>query len=513
MPRTFTQLLPCCFAAVVAIAVPGAVAGCAPGEPDSTADEVAGDGPEPTGNRGDAVGSGSVNDAVLASCATSSVKGLSDQIIAEGQCLEPSAYAKLPEVANLKLGPNVFPFLEQPARDKLVEALKASPGSTMTVNSMLRTVAQQYLLYRWYQAGSCGIGLAAKPGNSNHETGLAFDTNEASTWKSSLTNRGFKWFGSADPVHFDFVGAGAKSFKGTDVKAFQRLWNRNHPEDLIGEDGAYGPATEARLKKAPAQGFAIGADCGPDSGGSGGASSGTSSSSTTGGGAPACAHAICAAGGVLASACDPCAQKVCASDSYCCATAWDATCVQEAGTMCGASCGSGSSSSSSSSSSTGGGGNGGSPWSCNGSYGTTKVDTGQYYATAFGCWTDAGGTVHQDSGDNCIPTCLSQAKSSGLCAGMSGPECEENTQWYAADGARFGCLARLKVTNPSNGKSVVVVALDYGPSCTLENKVSHGLVDLSSPTNKYLFGSDQGYLDKALVQVDEVSAATPLGPQ
>jgi hypothetical protein len=57
---------------------------------------------------------------------------------------------------------------------------------------------------------------------------------------------------------------------------------------------------------------------------------------------------------------------------------------------------------------------------------------------------------------------------------------------------------------------VVVVALDCGPSCTLENKVSHGLVDLSSPTNAYLFGSDQGYLDKALVQIDE---ATPLGPQ
>jgi hypothetical protein len=36
---------------------------------------------------------------------------------------------------------------------------------------MLRTVAQQYLLYTWYQNGQCGIGLAAKLGNSNHETG------------------------------------------------------------------------------------------------------------------------------------------------------------------------------------------------------------------------------------------------------------------------------------------------------------------------------------------------------
>jgi hypothetical protein len=512
MPRAFRHLLPCSFAVLVAAAVPGAIAGCAPASPESTPDEVAGDGPEPTGDRGDAVGSGSVNDAVASSCATSSVKGLSDQIIAEGQCLEPSAYAQLPELGNLKLGPNVFPFLEKPARDKLVAALQASPGKSMTVNSMLRTVAQQYLLYRWYQGGMCGIGLAAKPGNSNHETGLAFDTNDASAWKSALTSNGFKWFGSADPVHFDYVGSGAKSFKGTDVKAFQRLWNRNNPKDTISEDGSYGPATESRLKQAPAQGFALGADCGPDNGGSGGASSTSATTSTSSGGSPACAHAICAAGGALASACDPCAKTVCASDAYCCSTSWDATCVQEAGSMCGASCG-GSTSTSASTSTSSGGGNGGSPWSCNGSYGTTKVDTGEYYATAFGCWTDGNGNIHQDSGDNCIPSCLAQAKSSGLCAEMSGPQCEENTKWYAADGARCGCLARLKVTNPSNGKSVVVVALDYGPSCTLENKVSHGIVDLSSPTNAYLFGSDQGYLDKALVQVDEVDAATPLGPQ
>ncbi len=440
MPRAFRHLLPCSFAVLVAAAVPGIIAGCAPASPESTPDEVAGDGPEPTGNRGDAVGSGSVDDAVASSCATSSVKGLSDQIIAEGQCLEPGAYAQLPELGNLALGPNVFPFLEKPARDALVAALQGAPSKSMTVSSMLRTVAQQYLLYRWYQGGMCGIGLAAKPGNSNHETGLAFDTGDASAWKSSLASHGFKWFGSGDPVHFDYVGPGAKNDKGIDVKAFQRLWNRNNPKDTISEDGSYGPTTEARLKQAPAQGFALGADCGSDNGGSTSASSSTSAS-------------------------------------------------------------------------TGGGGNGGSPWSCNGSYGTTKVDTGEYYATAFGCWKDSNGNIHQDSGDNCIPTCLAQAKSSGLCAGMSGPQCEENTQWYAADGARFGCLARLKVTNPSNGKSVVVVALDYGPSCTLENKVSHGLVDLSSPTNAYLFGSDQGYLDKALVQVDEVSAATPLGPQ
>ena len=52
------------------------------------------------------------------------------------------------------------------------------------------------------------------------------------------------------------------SHKGLDVKAFQRLWNRNHPEDVISVDGAYGPQTEARMKLSPAAGFPKGAICG-----------------------------------------------------------------------------------------------------------------------------------------------------------------------------------------------------------------------------------------------------------
>jgi hypothetical protein len=236
--------------------------GCAPaGEEDvDGADEV--DTAEPADEGDQAVISGSVASAAANSCTTSSVKGLSLQIIAEGNCISPGAYAKVPTRANLTVGSAVFPFLEQPARDQLVGSLDAHPGTHMTINSMLRTVAQQFLLFTWFKTGRCGIQLAATPGNSNHETGLALDVSEASTWRSSLENHGFRFFGSADPVHFDFVGSGAVSHKGLDVKAFQRLWNRNHPEDLIGVDGAYGPQTESRMKLAPAAGFAKGAICG-----------------------------------------------------------------------------------------------------------------------------------------------------------------------------------------------------------------------------------------------------------
>ena len=151
-------------------------------------------------------------------------------------------------------------------------------------------------------------------------------------------------------------------------------------------------------------------------------------------------------------------------------------------------------------------------WSCSGTWGTKKAENGNYYATSFGCWKDANGVSHGDPGDNCIPACLSKAKDSGLCAGKTGPECEESVKWFAADAGRFGCLARLKVTNPKNGKSVIVAALDYGPNCSVESQVSHAALDLSYPTTTYLFGSQQGIVDKSSVHVIEVDPSTPLGP-
>jgi hypothetical protein len=244
-------------AAALVLTAATIVVGCSASEDPQEVDTA-----EPTDNLDEAVSAGSVAAAVSNSCSTSSVKGLSLQIIAEGNCIEPGAFAAVPSRPNLSASSNVNLFLEKPARDALVAALNAKPGTTLTVNSMLRTVAQQYLLYRWGQAGSCGIGLAAKPGNSNHETGLALDINSYSTWKSALTAQGFKWFGDADKVHFDYVGAGAVSHKGLDVLAFQKLWNRNHPEDKISADGDWGPQTEARMKIAPAAGFPVGAQCG-----------------------------------------------------------------------------------------------------------------------------------------------------------------------------------------------------------------------------------------------------------
>jgi Bacterial SH3 domain len=156
----------------------------------------------------------------------------------------------------------------------------------------------------------------------------------------------------------------------------------------------------------------------------------------------------------------------------------------------------------------------GAPWSCTGSYGKTPVDSGNYYITEFGCWIDSAGKAHGDSGDNCIPGCLAQAKSAGLCApGSTGKACEQSVNWYVADAGRFGCLQRLRVTNPANGRSVIAIALDYGPACWVERSVSHGVLDASGAINRALFGSDLGVSDRTAVTVEAVSSDTPLGPE
>jgi hypothetical protein len=206
---------------------------------------------------------GSVQEAAARSCSTASVDGLSRQIIDQGRCINPKAFVPLPPRPNLVVNEHVFPYMEASARDRLLKALDARKGSTMTINSALRTVAQQYLVWRWSASKRCGVQLATPPGESNHETGLALDIAEQADWRQTLEAHEFHWLGAIDRVHFDYKGTTGSSStqRATDVLAFQQLWNKNNPSDVISETGRYNPETEKRLKKAPADGFAIGATC------------------------------------------------------------------------------------------------------------------------------------------------------------------------------------------------------------------------------------------------------------
>jgi len=199
----------------------------------------------------------SVSSTVTTSCSTSVVLGLSKQIADEIGCMNPAALTKFNPSANLQITSSaVLPYLNATAKTQLE---KVAATNVVRVNSAFRTVAQQYLVWRWNDMGRCGIAAAAAPGRSNHEGGRALDVANYSSLISTMANKGWAHNVPGDPVHFEYLAAA--DIRGKDVLAFQRLHNRNNPTDKISEDGAYGPQTEARLKAAPATGYALGASC------------------------------------------------------------------------------------------------------------------------------------------------------------------------------------------------------------------------------------------------------------
>jgi hypothetical protein len=202
---------------------------------------------------------GSSEEDISGSCDTTAVQPLAKQEVDEINCIKPGTFAHIKARANLTLGSNVLPYLEQPAADALDRALTAHSGTQMTINSAFRTLGMQYALYQG--RGACGE-LVAAPGSSNHEGGRAVDIQNYTTWQSAMTAQGWRWFGSADVVHFDYV-AGGTDVRSLSVLAFQRLWNNSHPTDKIAEDGSYGPATATRLAKTPGSGLPNGPTCTP----------------------------------------------------------------------------------------------------------------------------------------------------------------------------------------------------------------------------------------------------------
>ncbi len=195
------------------------------------------------------------------SCATSVVLALSIQIAEEVDCLMPGQLVPFPESAEIEFtGSAVLPYLSEVARAALIEAAATGAGGPIKITSAFRTVAQQYLLRRWFELGRCGITAAAEPGRSNHESGRALDISNYSEWIATFDTHGWSHDVPGDPVHFDHRAS--PDIRGADILAFQRLWTRNAPDDPIAEDGAYGAMTEERLARAPAEGFGIGASCG-----------------------------------------------------------------------------------------------------------------------------------------------------------------------------------------------------------------------------------------------------------
>lgn len=179
-------------------------------------------------------------------CTTAGVEGLSEQLVRSHLCAFPGAVAELGAHPNITLtSSRVHPL----GTTEMVAAVRAAADDTpLSITSAFRTLVQQYLLYH---EGGCG--LAARPGASNHQTGRAVDLSNYAAARAALTAAGCtQSYPSRDPVHYDCPGP---DMRAASVLVFQRLWNANHPDDPIAEDGLYGPETAARLGRSPAGGF------------------------------------------------------------------------------------------------------------------------------------------------------------------------------------------------------------------------------------------------------------------
>lgn len=186
-------------------------------------------------------------------CSTAGVRGLDLQLIAEMKRLQPDVLCAF-DNNMIELGPGAHDSLQTPAVKALQRAVQKR-GVTLKVNSAYRTIAQQFVLRNHYENGRCGITAAADVGKSNHNGALAIDVEDNAGWRSYLESEGWDWIGSFDQMHFDYEGGGTVDIRPLSVRAFQSLWNLNHPEDKIAEDGAWGPGTKARLLKTPVTGF------------------------------------------------------------------------------------------------------------------------------------------------------------------------------------------------------------------------------------------------------------------
>ena len=122
---------------------------------------------------------------------------------------------------------------------------------------------------------------------------------------------------------------------------------------------------------------------------------------------------------------------------------------------------------------------------CHGKASTSIPASGDYVLTTFG-----GGADTQPMS----------------CGGTA-----NGTGWYAASRQRYGCGAHLKVT--ANNKCVVVSAMDYGPDVCVETAAHSPVLDMSPAVSKYLFNeSGAGWSDHLVINVEEVSTGTPVGP-
>lgn len=197
------------------------------------------------------------------------IDGLSMQLIDELRCMDPHWLEYYTPCKDIGC---IWAYGPQPlaARPEVLAALRtaaASKNDYITITAAYRDVAMQYFS-RWFNENCNSSFNAAVPGNSNHQGGRAIDVQSYNYWRDTLLNHGFEHRIPSDKPHYELrldstFRAESDELRKLSVKAFQVLWNKNHPDDQIAEDGVYGPQTKVRLGSSPIEGFPI-AGCAPD---------------------------------------------------------------------------------------------------------------------------------------------------------------------------------------------------------------------------------------------------------
>ncbi|NEO02010.1 MAG: hypothetical protein F6K50_43530 [Moorea sp. SIO3I7] len=186
-------------------------------------------------------------------CLTSPVRGLDQQLINQLNVVRPKSLVSFEDL-NVQIGTATWPYLQPAAKQALQQAIDER-GKTLFVASAYRTIAQQLVLWNHYRNQRCSIRGAARPPESNHQSGLALDIPDYQDWRPFLEKHGWQWDGPKDRPHFDYVGANTIDIRADSVLAFQQLWNLNNPTDRIKENGMFDAETELRLNNSPVDGF------------------------------------------------------------------------------------------------------------------------------------------------------------------------------------------------------------------------------------------------------------------